>query len=144
MADMTLDDLSEKMGKIDFGMLSTRTEGGALASRPMSNNGEVAWRGDSFFFTYEAARTIADIERDPEVGLTFTGAVGLLGGPPLFIAVEGRAELIRDKARFAEHWNKDLERWFEQGIDTPDLVMIHVRARRIHYWNGSDEGEVPL
>ncbi|MCW2362323.1 MULTISPECIES: pyridoxamine 5'-phosphate oxidase family protein [Sphingobium] len=144
MADMTLDDLSEKMGKIDFGMLSTRTEGGALASRPMSNNGEVAWRGDSFFFTYEAARTIADIERDPEVGLTFTGAVGLLGGPPLFIAVEGRAELIRDKARFAEHWNKDLERWFEQGIDTPDLVMIQVRARRIHYWNGSDEGEVPL
>ncbi|MCW2350906.1 pyridoxamine 5'-phosphate oxidase family protein [Sphingobium sp. B12D2B] len=144
MADMTLDDLSDKMGKIDFGMLSTRTEGGALASRPMSNNGEVAWRGDSFFFTYEAARTIADIERDPEVGLTFTGAVGLLGGPPLFIAVEGRAELIRDKARFAEHWNKDLERWFEQGIDTPDLVMIQVRARRIHYWNGSDEGEVPL
>ncbi|MCW2337446.1 general stress protein 26 [Sphingobium sp. B2D3A] len=144
MADMTLDDLSEKMGKIDFGMLSTRTEGGALASRPMSNNGEVAWRGDSFFFTYEAARTIADIERDPEVGLTFTGAVGLLGGPPLFIAVEGRAELIRDKGRFAEHWNKDLERWFEQGIDTPDLVMIQVRARRIHYWNGSDEGEVPL
>ncbi|MCW2388520.1 general stress protein 26 [Sphingobium sp. B11D3B] len=144
MADMTLDDLSEKMGKIDFGMLSTRTEGGALASRPMSNNGEVAWRGDSFFFTYEAARTIADIERDPEVGLTFTGAVGLLGGPPLFIAVEGRAELIRDKARFAKHWNKDLERWFEQGIDTPDLVMIQVRARRIHYWNGSDEGEVPL
>ena len=144
MADMTLDDLSEKMGKIDFGMLSTRTEGGALASRPMSNNGEVAWRGDSFFFTYEAARTIADIERDPEVGLTFTGAVGLLGGPPLFIAVEGRAELIRDKARFAEHWNKDLGRWFEQGIDTPDLVMIQVRARRIHYWNGSDEGEVPL
>ncbi|MCW2393456.1 general stress protein 26 [Sphingobium sp. B1D7B] len=144
MADMTLDDLSEKMGKIDFGMLSTRTEGGALASRPMSNNGEVAWRGDSFFFTYEAARTIADIERDPEVGLTFTGAVGLLGGPPLFIAVEGRAELIRDKARFAEHWNKDLERWFEQGIETPDLVMIQVRARRIHYWNGSDEGEVPL
>ncbi|MCW2381287.1 MULTISPECIES: pyridoxamine 5'-phosphate oxidase family protein [unclassified Sphingobium] len=144
MAEMTLDDLSEKMGKIDFGMLSTRTEGGALASRPMSNNGEVAWRGDSFFFTYEAARTIADIERDPEVGLTFTGAVGLLGGPPLFIAVEGRAELIRDKAHFAEHWNKDLERWFEQGIDTPDLVMIQVRARRIHYWNGSDEGEVPL
>lgn len=54
MAGMTLADLSEKMGKIDFGMLSTRTRGGAVASRPMSNNGEVGYHGDSFFFTYEA------------------------------------------------------------------------------------------
>ncbi|WP_152047666.1 pyridoxamine 5'-phosphate oxidase family protein [Aureimonas psammosilenae] len=144
MAEMTLEDLSNKMGKIDFAMLSTRTEGGAVASRPMSNNGEVAYRGDSFFFTYEEARTVADIEGDAKVGLTFTGATGLLGGPPLFIAVEGHALLIRDKQVFAEHWTKDLDRWFEQGIDTPNLVLIRVRADRIHYWNGSDEGEVAL
>lgn len=144
MAAMTLEDVSEKMGKIDFGMLSTRTESGAVASRPMSNNGDVAYRGDSIFFTDESARTVGDIERDAQVGLTFTGATGLLGGPPLFIAVEGKAELIRDTAQFARHWTKDLDRWFEQGVDTPGLVMICVHASRIHYWNGSDEGEVAL
>jgi general stress protein 26 len=144
MADLTLEDLSEKMGKIDFGMLSTRREGGAVASRPMSNNGKVDGRGDSFFFTYEGARTVSDIEGDAQVGLTFTSAAGLLGGPPLFIAVEGNAELIRDKAQFVSHWTRDLDRWFEQGVDTPGLVMIRVHANRIHYWNGSDEGEVAL
>ena len=144
MAGMTLADLSEKMGKIDFGMLSTRTRGGAVASRPMSNNGEVGYHGDSFFFTYEGARSVADIEGDAQVGLTFTGAAGLLGGPPLFIAVEGNAELIRDKTQFAAHWIKDLDRWFRQGIDTLVVVMIRVRAVRIHYWNGGDEGEVAL
>ncbi|WP_242183024.1 pyridoxamine 5'-phosphate oxidase family protein [Sphingomonas sp. CARO-RG-8B-R24-01] len=144
MAAMTLEDLSEKMAKIDFGMLSTRTEGGAVASRPMSNNGDVAYRGDSFFFTFESARTVSDIAHDAQVGLTFTGAAGLLGGPPLFIAVEGTAELIRDKAQFVRHWTKDLDRWFEQGVDTPGVVMIRVQAGRIHYWNGSDEGEVAL
>lgn len=144
MAAMTLEDLSEKMGKIDFGMLSTRTDGGAVASRPMSNNGEVAYRGDSFFFTDKSARTVSDIQRDTQVGLTFTGAAGLLGGPPLLIAVEGKAELIHDKAQFVKHWTKDLDRWFEQGVDTPGLVMIRVHADRIHYWNGSDEGEVAL
>lgn len=144
MADMTLEDLSKKMGKIDFGMLSTRTVGGAIASRPMSNNGEVAYRGDSFFFTDGDTRIVSDIEADPTVGLTFTGAAGLLGGPPLFVAVEGDAELTRDKALFEAHWTKDLDRWFEQGIDTPGLVMIRVHARRIHYWNGSDEGEIAL
>lgn len=144
MAEMTLEDLSKKMAKIDFGMLSTRTEGGAIASRPMSNNGEVEYRGDSFFFAYDTARSVTDIAGDRRVGLSFTGAAGLLGGPPLFIAVEGEAALIRDKAQFAEHWTKDLDRWFEQGIDTPGLVMIRVHASRLHYWNGSDEGEITL
>jgi general stress protein 26 len=144
MADRTLEDLSEKMGRIDFGMLSTRTEDGAVASRPMSNNGKVDDRGDSFFFTYEDARTVSDISGDAQVGLTFTGTAGLLGGPPLFIAVEGEAELIRDKAQFVSHWTRDLDRWFKQGVDTPGLVIIRVHANRIHYWNGSDEGEVAL
>lgn len=144
MVGLTLGDLSEKMGKIDFGMLTTRTEGGALASRPMSNNGEVAYRGDSVFFTYEGARTVSDIEGDAKVGLTFTGATGMLGGPPLFIAVEGDAVLVRDKTQFAAHWTKGLDRWFEQGVDTPGLVMVQVHAKRIHYWSGGDEGEVAL
>lgn len=144
MAGLTLGDLSRVMGEIDFGMLTTRTEGGALASRPMSNNGAVAYRGDSVFFTYEGARTVSDIEGDAKVGLTFTGAGGSLGGAPLFIAVEGDAVLIRDKAQFAAHWTRGLDRWFAQGVDTPGLVMIQIHARRIHYWIGGDEGEVAL
>jgi general stress protein 26 len=38
---MTLSDLAKWMRDIDFAMLSTRTEGGAIAGRPMSNNGDV-------------------------------------------------------------------------------------------------------
>lgn len=125
-------------------MLSTRTEEGAFASRPMSNNGEVDYEGDSYFFTYAQARTVADIERDPQVGLTFTGAAGSEGQPPLFIAVEAIAELIRDKARFAAHWTPGLDRWFEQGVETPGIVMIRVHAKRIHYWNGAEQGEITL
>ncbi len=140
----TLADLSETMRDIDFCMLSTRAENGALASRPMSNNREVDYDGDSFFFTTADTTMVHDIERDPEVGLAFQSRGGLLGTRPFFAAVEGKADLIRDKARFEEHWTSDLDRWFEQGIDTPGLVLIQVEAERIHYWDGEDEGEVPL
>jgi general stress protein 26 len=142
--DMRLKFLSENMRAIDFGMLSTRTKGGAFASRPMSNNGEVDYDGDSYFFTYDQARTVADIEGDTSVGLTFTGTPGPHGQPPLFIAVQGNAELIRDKAMFAAHWTAGLDHWFEQGVDTPGLVMIRVRAVRIHYWSSADQGEIVL
>jgi general stress protein 26 len=144
VAEMTLEEIAEKMRDIDFAILSTRTEGGALAARPMSNNREVDFDGDSYFFALDSTRTAGDIARDPQVGLGYQAKSGLLGMKPFFITVEGRAELIRDKARFAEHWNPDLDRWFEQGIDTPGLVLIKVAAERLHYWDGYDEGELVL
>ena len=51
MTDMTLSDLAKKMADIDFCMLSTRTAGGEIAARPMSNNGDVEYDGDSYFFS---------------------------------------------------------------------------------------------
>lgn len=140
----TLADLSKAMREIDFAMLSTHTDGGAIAARPMSNNAQVDYDGDSYYFTTDDTRMVRDIDRDPQVGLSFLGKSGMLGMRPFFVAVEGRAELVRDKAAFAEHWSPDLDRWFDRGVDTPGLVMIHVHAGRVHYWDGEDEGEISL
>jgi general stress protein 26 len=144
MAELKLAEISEKMRDIDFAVLSTRTEGGAIAGRPMSNNRDVEFDGDSYFFTCDDTRTVSDIARDPNVGLTYQSKSGMLGMKPFFITVEGRAELIKDKARFAEHWTKDLDAWFQEGIDTPGLTLIKVSAERLHYWDGFDEGEIAL
>ncbi|QXQ07903.1 pyridoxamine 5'-phosphate oxidase family protein [Sphingosinicellaceae bacterium] len=138
----TLPELAKAMRDIDFAMLQTHTEGGEIAGRPMSNNAEVEYNGDSFYFSYEDTRTVDDIKRDPKVALAFQANTSLLGKPGLMVAVEGKAELIRDKAAFLEHWTKDLDRWFEQGADTPGIVLIKVHASRIHYWAGEDEGEI--
>ena len=141
---LILKELSKKMRAIDFTMLTTRTASGVLTSRPMSNNGEVDYDGDSWFFTTEDTSMVADIAADPVVGLTLTGDKGLLGKPGIFIAVEARAELIRDKAQFEAHWTKGLDRWFPQGVETPGLVLIKAHANRIAYWDGEDEGELTL
>ncbi len=144
MTQKSLADLAEKMRGIDIAMLSTKTEGGEIASRPMSNNGDVDYDGDSFFFTWGSSRVVDDIESDDRVGLAFSVEPGLLTGGGLFVAVEGRAQVIRDKAQFEAHWVTDLKVWFKQGVDTPDLVLIKVHAKRIKYWEGQDEGEVKL
>ena len=138
----TLPELSEKLRDIDFAMLNTHAEGGAIGARPMSNNRQVDYDGDNYFFTTDDTTMVADIGRDPQVGLSFYGKSGIIGQRPFFVAIEGKAELVRDKAAFEAHWTTDLERWFEQGVDTPGLVLIHVRAARVHYWDGEDEGEI--
>lgn len=137
-------DLAKKMRDIDFTMLSTHTRGGAIGARPMSNNRQVDYDGDSYYFTHDSTTMVQDIQGDSQVGLSFLGKSGLLGQRPFFVAVEGTAELIRDKAAFAEHWTSDIDRWFADGIDTPGLVLIKVHASRLHYWDGEDEGELKL
>jgi general stress protein 26 len=144
MANYTMKELSQKMRDIDFAMLFTKSDNGEIAGRPMSNNGKVEYQGDSFFFAYDSTRTATDIMRDPKVGLSYQGSGSLFGKPPIFIAIEGDASLIRDKQALESKWSPDLERWFPQGIDTPGIVMIKVSASRIHYWDGSDEGEVVI
>ena len=140
----SLASLAKKMRGIDFAMLSTHTENGEIAARPMSNNGDVDYNGDSYYFTWDDSRMVADIQRNPKVSLSFQGKGGLLGLMPFMVAVEGRAELVQDKPSFAQHWNKDLNRYFKDGPDTPGVVMIKVHAARIHYWDGEEDGEVHL
>ena len=144
MAELTLEQISEKMRDIDIAVLTTRTAEGALAGRPMSNNRDVEFDGDAFFFTTEDTGTVQDARSDPNVSLSYRASSGFLHMKPFYITVSGRAELIQDKAAFAEHWNKDLDAWFEDGIDTPGLVLVKVSARRLHYWDGYQEGEIAL
>lgn len=144
MATMTLPTLSEKMKDIDFGMLSTKSATGTISSRPMSNNRNVDYDGESRFFAYGNSRKVADIENDPVVSLTFTAAPSLFGKPGIFLSVEGSARLIRNKETFEKHWDESLDRWFPEGVDTPDLVMIEVQAAIIKYWDGDEDGQVTL
>lgn len=144
MKSAKLADIAEKMKGIDVGILSTHTDGGEIACRPMSNNGDVTYAGESYFFTYEEARCVADIERNPKVALGYTKEGGIFSGSGVYIAVEGQAELIRDRAAFKKHWTSDLDRWFEQGVNTPNLVLLKVVARRITLWEGNEESEAVL
>lgn len=143
----TLADISEAMRDIDFCILSTRTAEGAIDGRPMSNNRDVDYTGTSRFFSYEGRPTVNEIDRDPNIGVSYVGnpgLKGLIGAPGSFIHVEGQAEVVRDKARLAEHWSRGLDRWFPQGADTPGAVMIEVRASRVRYWSGGEDGEIDL
>jgi len=143
----SMSEIAELMRDIDICTMATVAPSGAIAARPMSNNREVDFTGDAWFFTLASTHTVPQIAANPNVGISYQrtgGLKGLVGMPGPFVHVEAMAELIRDKAAFAEHWHKELDAWFENGIDTPGLVLIQTRATSVHYWDGTEEGEVPL
>jgi len=136
--EKSLSAISKKMQKLDICMMTTQTKTGQLTSRPMSNNGDVEYSGNSYFFTFEKSRTVKDISENAAVNLGFAGP------KDLYISIAGTARLIRAKAKMEEHWLKELEQWFKDGIDTEGIVMIHVKAKRIKYWQQEEEGEVKV
>jgi general stress protein 26 len=141
----TLADIARKMSEIDFAMLLTHSSRGHIAGRPMSNNRDVDYNGDSYYFAWDGSHVVREIERDPRVALTLQGEKRMvLGRAGIFICIDGSASVSRDQRRFAEHWNKGLDRWFRQGAATPGLVMIKVRAKRVNYWEGEEEGEIKV
>ncbi|KLI63056.1 pyridoxamine 5'-phosphate oxidase family protein [Aurantiacibacter marinus] len=148
MADKTtqqhLDHIARAMKDIDFAMLGTHTKDGQIGARPMSNNGQVDYSGDSYYFTWEDSLMVTDIKGDPKVGLSFQGAPSPQGAPGAFIAIEGEAKIVRDKAAFEKHWTEGLERWFKDGTETEGMVMLHIKATRAAYWDGENEGDFDI
>lgn len=144
MGKLDIKDVAETLKDIDFVMLNTHTEGGRIAGRPMSNNRDVDYDGDSWFFVDKESRTFSDVSSDPKVTISAQGSKGLLGKPPMFISIEGQAEVITDTSLLAEHWTKDLNRWWPDGPESPGIALLKIHAERIHYWDGENQGEVPL
>jgi len=141
MTKLALKDISDAMKSIDICMLTTN--GNDLVSRPMSNNKDVEYQGDSYFFANGDTDVVREIAAKPGVNLAYIDQPAVFG-KSLYISVSGQAELVRDKALMKDHWTKDLDVWFKDGLDTPGLTMIHVKASSVKYWKGGDEGELKV
>ena len=131
--------IAELMAKLDFCMLTTFSEDGQLRARPMSNNGEVEFDGDVWFFSAADSRKVSEIEEEPRVQLSFSDTKNYR-----FISMSGEAEIVRDVEKKEELWLEELERWFDEGPESDEIVLIKVTPSVVEYWNGEDNGELTL
>jgi general stress protein 26 len=129
------------MRGIDFCMMTTHGGRKLLRSRPMSNNGEVDFDGDAWFFTSRDSRKVTEIEKDKRVELSYVGGTRR---EPIWISVSGTAEIVDDEEQKAELWMKELEQWFENGPEDPEVVLIHVKGEQAAWWTYGDQGEIKL
>lgn len=135
MKKASLKTVAQKMKKLDMCMLITQDGRNALHSRPMSNNGEVEYDGNSWFFTYEQSNKVKQIAQNPKVSLLFQT------DKMMFIECYGKATIIKQRSVMEEKWMNELAQWFPKGLDTPGICMIKVNATRVHFWDKGEEAE---
>ncbi len=124
--------LREIVKAVDICMLTTVDEGGDLHSRPMSNNREVEFDGDLWFFTYGSSHKVDEVGRVPKVNASFADV-----DAQRYASLTGRAEVVRDRAKIEELWLPELRAWFPEGLETPDIALLKVTVERAEYWDGS-------
>jgi general stress protein 26 len=105
----------------------------------MSNNGQVEFDGDVWFFSDRDSRKVKEIAKDPRVLVSFAEAER-----GVWLALEGRASIVTDPAKKRELWLAELERWFENGPEDESVVLIKVSAERAEHWGSAGDGVVDL
>ena len=120
--------VGDAMAKIDICMMQTVGEHG-VNTRPMSNNGEVEYDGDNWFFARRDSTKVGEILADERVHLTFADNEGAS-----FISVWGSGEIVDDVDLKRKLWQKSLELWFENGPEDPEVTLIKVSANKIQTW----------
>ena len=101
----------------------------------MSNNADVAYDGNSYFFSLEDSDLVKELAAHNQVNLSFQS------DHKFYASVMGNASASSKKEELEAHWADSLDKWFEAGINTPGITLIHVKANRIKYWDGDESGE---
>lgn len=125
--------IAELIKDIDICMFVTRADG-TVRGRPMSNNGNVEYDGDSWFFSFKDSDLIEEITADPTVELAYMATER-----GTWVSIEGEAAVVGDEDKKRELWDDELKQWFQEGPDDDDVVLVKVTAERVHAWTDGQE-----
>ena len=131
--------VAKLMRDLDFCMLTTVSNRGGLHSRPMSNNGEVEFDGDVWFFSAADSRKVREIKVNPTVQLAYVDLAKWR-----FVSMDGKARIVRNPKKKKELWLEELRQWFDEGPERDSVVLIKVTPAVVSYWTKNDEGELRL
>lgn len=122
--------INKMIGSIKSAMLTTIDDDGDLHSRPMMTQ-EHEFDGEIWFFASRRSDKVREIERVPSVNVAYVDGSN-------YVSIAGRASIVSDIAKKKELWNDALRIWFEDGPESPEVVLIHVNAKSAQYWDTPD------
>ena len=108
------------------------TKGGPSGchARPM-DVARVDANADLWLFASRNSAKVREIEADSQV------QVHGQEGWTTFVVLVGHATVVEDRAMIHEVWNSTFKLWFPEGVDDPNLVLLHVKGEQAEYWDSS-------
>lgn len=109
-----------------------------LTARPMqAMNRE--FDGSLWYFTPANTGKVEEIAQNPHVLLAYNN-----DAKHDYVTLQGRAEVLDDRAKIKELWSEMARIWFPAGPDDPNLRLIRVEIERAEYWDSPSQSLVLL
>ena len=110
-----------------LGVLTTVAPDGTLIARPMALQ-EVEFDGDLWFFAERSSRKVRHVAANPVVNVA-------VGSGATWVSVAGVADVVDDVAKKRDLWSAAVEAWLPEGPESPQSVLLRVRAESAEYWD---------
>lgn len=128
--------LAELTRDIRVAMMTTFPPGRAPHARPMYTTGVDPKTFDGTLWFMSHAESVKNDE------LATNSAVLLTYAAPdknRYIAISGKADVVRDPAKAKELWNVHAKAWFPGGPEDSSLTLIRVEVGDAEYWDGPSQ-----
>lgn len=120
----------ELMQTFHTAMLVTHGGEDSLRARPM----EIALADPDchvWFFTGRNSPKTREIRQDQHVLLTFQK------DHQKYLSLSGAADLVTDRTMIESLWKEVYRVWFPDGVNDPDLTLVHIIPHHAEYWDNS-------
>ncbi|MFP5080156.1 pyridoxamine 5'-phosphate oxidase family protein [Pedobacter sp. JCM 36344] len=123
--------LKDMIDEVRICMFTTLSEKDEFSSRPMGTV-KVEDDGSIWFFTNEYSLKTKEISKENQVTLGYSDP-----SSNTYVSVNGKAELVDDKAKKEAYFSAAIKAWFPDGLEDPRLILIKVEPRVAEYWDSS-------
>src|SRR4051812_38821439 len=107
-------ELGKLIEGIKIAMLTTRSGEGRLVSRPLTTR-HVTFDGVLYFLIAFDSKKVHELAAEPRVNLAYVD-----DGAMRYVSVDGRAEVLRDRAKIDELWSETFDTiYFPKGRTDP-------------------------
>ena len=114
---------------VKFAMLTTVTAEGHLHACPMTTNQTELEKNEIWFIGDKTTETVTDIRANPQVNLGYSST-----DAKDFVSINGKAELVEDKAKLDELWSPIYAAYFKEGKEDANIQLIKVVPNGAEYW----------
>lgn len=129
MSDITK--IAELTRGIKFAMVTFVNHEGHLHAAPMTTQDE-EFNGTIWFIGAKDSDLVRSIPGNAQVNLGYSDPAS-----HNYVSINGKAELVTDKAKLDELWNDGYNAFFEQGKEDPNIQLIKVVGNGAQYWEGA-------
>ncbi|MDZ4770207.1 MAG: pyridoxamine 5'-phosphate oxidase family protein [Chloroflexota bacterium] len=119
---------------IKIAMFTTIASDGSFHSRPMDTQ-EQEFDGDVWFFSEGSARKVTELHSNANVNVSYASGNS-------YVSMAGKATIVTDVAKKKELWKPDLQAWFKNGPEDPNVVLVKINAESAEYWDGPPGGMI--